>query len=147
MWAFGCVLYEMLAGKRAFPGDDLTETLAAVIKSDPDWTGLPPAIPPSIHRLLRRCLHKDRKARLADASSLCLEIDDARNHAAGEAHPAPPASRWRVHLTWAAATSNLVLAAGALVWTLRSTQRIPEVRFTIPTRRAADCEAAILRPR
>jgi serine/threonine protein kinase len=77
IWAFGCVLYEMLTGARAFPGADLAETLAAVIKSEPDWTALPPDTPASVHRLLRRCLIKDRKARLADASSLRIEIDDA----------------------------------------------------------------------
>src|SRR3954465_13944660 len=60
LWAFGCVLYELLTGSRAFPGEDLSETLAAVIKTEPDWTALPAHTPSSVRRLLRRCLTKDR---------------------------------------------------------------------------------------
>ena len=59
MWAFGCVLYEMLTGKRAFEGEDVSETLAEVLKSEPDWRSLPSETPESIRRLLRRCLAKD----------------------------------------------------------------------------------------
>jgi eukaryotic-like serine/threonine-protein kinase len=77
IWAFGCVVYEMLAGQRAFAGDDVAETLATVIKGEPDWHRLPRKTPPAIRRLLRRCLAKDRKARIADAGVARLEIDDA----------------------------------------------------------------------
>jgi serine/threonine protein kinase len=59
IWAFGCVLYEMLTGGRAFAGGDITETIASIIKTDVDWTRLPAATPASVHRLLRRCLQKD----------------------------------------------------------------------------------------
>ena len=68
IWAFGAVLYELLTGKAAFQGDDITEILAAVVKSEPDWTALPAEIPASIRVLLRRCLRKDRRQRLADAT-------------------------------------------------------------------------------
>jgi serine/threonine-protein kinase len=78
VWAFGCVLYEMLTKKRAFEGDDVSETLATVLKSDPDWTALPPETPPSIRRLLRRSLTKDRRSRLSDIAVARLEIADAR---------------------------------------------------------------------
>ena len=77
LWAFGCVLYEMLTGRRAFAGQDTTETLAAVIKDDPDWGALPNETPASIRRLLRRCLAKDPKGRLSDAAVARIEIDDA----------------------------------------------------------------------
>src|ERR1700736_3735562 len=63
MWAFGCVLYEMLTGKRAFAGEDVSETLAFVITKEPDWAALPPIRPP-IRTLLRRCMEKDRRRRL-----------------------------------------------------------------------------------
>jgi serine/threonine protein kinase len=74
IWAFGCVLFEMLTGKRAFDGEETTEVLARVIEREPDFKALPPT-PPAIRRLLRRTLEKDRKRRLADASDARLEID------------------------------------------------------------------------
>ena len=60
IWAFGCVLYEMLTGKRAFEGDDVVDVLGAVARLEPDWTALPHATPPVIRRLVRGCLEKDR---------------------------------------------------------------------------------------
>src|SRR5262249_41419707 len=60
VWAFGCVLYEMLTGKRAFEGEDVSDTLAFVLTKQPDWDALPPSIPSTIRKLLRRCLEKDR---------------------------------------------------------------------------------------
>jgi serine/threonine-protein kinase len=61
IWSFGCVLFEMLTGKRAFDGDDVSDTLAAVLRAEPDWSALPAATPRAIRTLLRRCLEKDRK--------------------------------------------------------------------------------------
>jgi serine/threonine protein kinase len=60
IWAFGCVLYEMLTGRRPFAGEDVTDTLAAIVRADPDWSALPADTPPAIRTLLRRCLEKDR---------------------------------------------------------------------------------------
>ena len=77
IWAFGCVLYEMLIGARAFPGEDISETLAAVIKSDANFGLLPASTPDAIRRLLRRCLAKNPKNRLSDAAVARIEIDDA----------------------------------------------------------------------
>jgi len=77
IWAFGCVLYEMLAGARAFGGEDITDTIAAVVTRDPDWTRLPPLTPDSIRRLLRRCLTKSVQQRLRSIGDAALEIDDA----------------------------------------------------------------------
>jgi serine/threonine protein kinase/Tol biopolymer transport system component len=130
IWAFGCVLYEMLTGARAFPGADLAETLAAVIKSEPDWTALPPDTPASVHRLLRRCLIKDRKARLADASSLRIEIDDARSRP----EQGPVASRTfrRERLMWATGVLLLgLVSAFALASVARQAPRESEIRFDI----------------
>jgi serine/threonine-protein kinase len=64
IWAFGCVVYEMLAGRRAFTGDTVTDTLATVLQGEPDWNGLPATTPASLAQLVRRCLDKDAKRRL-----------------------------------------------------------------------------------
>jgi serine/threonine-protein kinase len=77
IWALGCVLFEMLTGKRAFPGDDATDTIVAVVSKDPDWSALPAIVPPAIKRLLRRSLEKDPKRRLDSAGGARIEIDDA----------------------------------------------------------------------
>jgi serine/threonine-protein kinase len=66
IWAFGCVLYEMLTGKRAFDGDDMTEVLGAVVRLEPDWTAVPAAVPSLIRTLLRDCLVKDPRQRVGD---------------------------------------------------------------------------------
>src|SRR5436190_1122890 len=77
LWAFGCVFYEMLTGTRPFAGADVTETIAAVVRAEPNWSTLPADTPAAIRRLLRRCLEKDRLRRLPDAAVARLEIDDA----------------------------------------------------------------------
>ena len=68
VWAFGCVLFEMLTGRRAFEGDDVSDTLACVLRGEPEWTALPPDVPPGIRALLKGCLEKDRRARIPDIS-------------------------------------------------------------------------------
>src|SRR3984893_8428767 len=77
IWAFGCVLYELLTGKQAFEGEDVTEILAAVVKSEPDWTALPVNISPAIRVLLQRCLRKHRLQRISDATDVRIEVEDA----------------------------------------------------------------------
>ncbi len=66
IWAFGAVLYEMLTGARAFDGEDITEVIAAVVKTTPNWTALPADVPPHVVTLIQRCLEKDRNARIGD---------------------------------------------------------------------------------
>ena len=77
IWAFGCVLFELLTGARAFPGDDVTDTMVSVVSKDPNWDALPSTIPPGIRMLLRRSLEKDSKRRLDSAAAIRIEIDDA----------------------------------------------------------------------
>ncbi|HEU4938804.1 MAG TPA: serine/threonine-protein kinase, partial [Vicinamibacterales bacterium] len=77
IWAFGCVLFEMLTAKSAFPGDNITEILAAVVRGEPDWAALPVDTPVSVQRLLHRCLTKEPKDRLSDIGVARLEIRDA----------------------------------------------------------------------
>jgi serine/threonine protein kinase len=90
MWAFGCVVYEMLSGQRAFAGDDASDTFASVLKSQPDWSALPSDTPEAIRRLLRRCLEKDQTRRLSDMADARLEIDEALAGVDGPSPPQPP---------------------------------------------------------
>jgi serine/threonine-protein kinase len=78
IWAFGCVLYEMLTGKRAFDGDDVSDTFASVLKGQPDWSALPAETPIAVRRLLRRALEKDPRRRLSDMADARLEIEEAQ---------------------------------------------------------------------
>src|SRR5712664_2633475 len=77
IWAFGCVLYELLTGKQAFQGETATEILAAVLRGEPDWQALPETTPLSIRVLLSRCLRKDRRQRMSDAGDVRIEIEEA----------------------------------------------------------------------
>jgi eukaryotic-like serine/threonine-protein kinase len=76
IWAFGCVLFEMLTGTRAFDGEDVAETLANVLKGQPDWKRLPPQTSPELRRFLGRLLEKDRKRRIHDVGDVRLEMED-----------------------------------------------------------------------
>jgi Tol biopolymer transport system component len=115
IWAFGCVLYEMLTGKMAFRGDTVTETLAAVLRNEPDWSLLPAATPIRVRVLLQRCLQKDPKQRLRDIGDARISLDEVLSGApdpalAGSARGAT--ARWRHALPWAVATLLFV----ALAW-------------------------------
>jgi hypothetical protein len=76
VWAFGAVFYEMLTGRRAFEGDDVSEVMASVLKLDPDWSALPADLPEPLRRLLRRCLEKDPKRRLRDIGEGMVQLDE-----------------------------------------------------------------------
>ena len=76
IWSFGAVLYEMLTGRRAFEGEDVSDTLANVLKREPDWSALPPDTPPAIERVLRRCLTKDPRLRTHDAADIRIDLDE-----------------------------------------------------------------------
>jgi serine/threonine-protein kinase len=76
IWAFGCVLYEMLTAKRAFDGDDITDTIVAIVSKEPDWSALPAGTPSTVRSLLRRCLDKDAKRRLRDIGEARLALDE-----------------------------------------------------------------------
>ena len=80
VWAFGAVLYEMLTGARAFDGEDVTEMMAAVVKSTPNWAALPADVPPHVVTLIQRCLEKDRNARIGDIAVARFLLSD---HAIG----------------------------------------------------------------
>jgi Tol biopolymer transport system component len=81
VWAFGCLLFTMLSGRRPFAGETSPLTLAAVLHDEPEWSALPRELPPSLRRLLRRCLEKDPERRLRDAADVRLEIEEALEQA------------------------------------------------------------------
>jgi Tol biopolymer transport system component len=113
IWAFGCVLYEMLTGRRAFEGDSATEILARVIEREPDWTALSPALYPRIRELLRACLEKDPKMRRRDMGDVRIEIEHVLSGRARTAAPIVEGTpRERAWLVWVVAT---VLAAALAV--------------------------------
>ena len=105
IWAFGAVLFEMLTGTRAFGGEDVTETLAAVVRAEPNWTLLPAGLPPTLGVYLKRCLQKDPKAADADIGDVRLALEGAFETAAPQTTPL------------AAATPRSVVAR-ALPWAL-----------------------------
>ncbi len=125
IWAFGCVLYEMLTGKRAFEGDEVSDTLAAILRAEPDWTALPPSTPATIRRLLRRCLDKNPRERLHDISDARFELKEAiaasTEVASAQAIPTAAARPLPISHGRAAAMLALGLVAGgtlaaATVW-------------------------------
>jgi Tol biopolymer transport system component len=131
IWALGCVLYEMLGGKQPFSGETVSDTLAEVLKVDPDWNALPADTPASIQRLLRRCLMKDPKQRLQAIGEARITIEQTLNPSAqlsGTSIVAPfgetvavqgaAMQRWRRALPWAVAAILLVTTAllATLLW-------------------------------
>ena len=120
IWAFGCVLYEMLTGRRGFAGETTADTISAVLGQDPDWRALPEGTPAAIRRLLQRCLKRDPKQRLHDIADARIEIEDV---GAVESEGATSANRraalsWPVLIAWTA-----VVATGAVLATLAVTNR------------------------
>lgn len=113
IWAFGVVLYEMLSGRRLFDGKEISDTLALVLTNEPDWTTLPANTPEPIQRLLRRCLDKDPKRRLASVSDARLEIDDALREPVGHA-PRPARTDVRSIRLWRAIAALMTLIALAV---------------------------------
>jgi serine/threonine protein kinase/Tol biopolymer transport system component len=134
MWALGCVLYEMLSGKPVFRGEDVTEILASVVKSEPDWAALPVNTPAPVRRLLRRCLEKDRKRRMESAADARLEIEEALT-APVAAEVAPTARAGSNRLLWAAFLVSVAAALGVAVVHLREAPPAapPESRLEVTT--------------
>jgi Tol biopolymer transport system component len=113
VWAFGCVLYEMLSGKPAFEGEDISDTLGNVLKVEPDWGALPAAVPARIRQVLRLCLRKDRKERAGDMQDVRLALYGEFD-AAGAGAPVPDVIPRTGRRTWIWAAAALLLgAAGA----------------------------------
>ena len=134
IWAFGCVIYELLAGKRAFEGDDVSDTLAAVLRGQPDWTALPVDVPEHIRLLLHRCLEKDRSKRVSDVGvAQFLMTESSLATGSMSTPPPPPARPWWTRLAPIAASAFVGAAiVGASLWELRPQPAPPVVtRFAL----------------
>jgi serine/threonine protein kinase/Tol biopolymer transport system component len=117
IWAFGCVLYEMLTSKQTFTGETVTDTLASIIKEEPDWKLLPSTTPMRVRVLLQRCLQKDPKQRLRDIGDARISLDEVVSGAPEQSPATAPISTyfWQRALPWAIAASFLAGVALALV--------------------------------
>jgi eukaryotic-like serine/threonine-protein kinase len=121
IWAFGCVLFEMLTGRRTFEtGETVSDAVAAILTREPDWKALPPQLPEAIRRLLRRCLEKDPDRRLHHIADARLDIVDAIDAPVDVAVSRPSSPAWIRVLPWAVA----ILAVGVAVATLWRGNRI-----------------------
>ena len=119
LWAFGCLLYEMLTRHRPFDGETISDALASVLKEHPDWSALPEETPPSLRRLVRRCLTKDPRQRLADAGAARIELQEALDPVPRDElsapHAAPPTEpARRSWVPWAVTAVAVVIALGAM---------------------------------
>ncbi|MCI0403487.1 MAG: protein kinase, partial [Acidobacteria bacterium] len=135
IWAFGCVLYEMLTAARPFGGETRTDTLAAILNREPAWTGLPSTTPASVRALLQRCLQKEARLRLRDIGDALLELEAALTAPPPELAPTAPAASapaWPRLLPWSIALVA-VLAASVVLWRARHAPPAPSqvTRFAI----------------
>jgi serine/threonine protein kinase/Tol biopolymer transport system component len=122
IWAFGCVLYEMLTGRAAFGSGTTSDTIAAILQSEPEWSALPAAIPSTLRRLLQHCLEKDPRRRLRDIGDVRLELDHATVSQEEEAGPSPQ----RLSGVQWAVVAVLALVAVATGWLVRDRSAGPD---------------------
>ena len=138
VWAFGCLLYEMLTGRQAFPnGETISDTIAGILKGEPNWQALPISTPAGVRRLSQRCLRKEPNRRLHDMAEARIEIEEARSeHAAGPV-PAPTtgvaASSQRRQLFWPVVAAVFLVTALSLILriTCAPAPVTPTVRFDV----------------
>jgi len=146
IWSFGGVLYEAMTGRRAFGGESVSDSLAAVLDREPDWEALPPETPTTVRSLLKRCLRKDRGKRLHDIADAQIEIEEALAGLSTTAPVSVPAARrgWR---SWRVASLLMVVTALAiafgtwhLLWT--GPARLPRMLMVVPPPNAVLAKAS-----
>ena len=127
IWAFGCVLFEMLSRQRPFESETATDTFARILEHEPDWSLLPPTTPAGARKLLKRCLEKDLSRRLRDIGDARLELEDAQSLSPGSLGSAGDdqlqSRAWHRWRTLAAVASAFIVGAAiAVVWLLQTRQ-------------------------
>ena len=147
IWAFGCVLYEMLTGRAAFSGATVSDTIAAILERQPSWAALPTTTPPNMRRLLQRCLEKDPKRRLRDIGDARFQIEDA----SGEPSMSGPAvSRIRKNRERASWLAAMVVVVTSSILTApylsRAPVDAPEIRLEITTPPTTDPVSLAISP-
>ena len=120
IWAYGCVLFEMVTGRRAFGGETMTDVLVSVVTGEPDWSLLPSYTPPGVRRIVRRCLKRDPRNRLRDLGDAVIELDEATGPASDEGPVAPKSALPSRNLAlWAIVGPLLGMVLGViLLWFL-----------------------------
>ena len=135
VWSFGAVLYEMLAGERAFKGEDIPDALAAVLRANVDWTRLPPSTPQPLRHLVLRCLERDAARRLRDIGEARIVLDDLIRGGASATSPlapiVPKMSAWRRFPPLAAAALAGGLVVAAILWRTEPTRPGAPLRFAL----------------
>ena len=120
VWAFGCVLFECLTGRMAFPGEDVSDVLASVLKSEPDWSSLPANLHPRLRPLLQRCLQKDPQKRYRDIGDVRIDMEEITDPSLIAPAEKAQATRWPSKLFWVAGLALLASTAAA-AWLLKPT--------------------------
>jgi serine/threonine protein kinase len=137
VFSFGCVLYEMLTGRQAFPGEEVSDVLASVLKTEPDWSLLPAKLNPKLHEVLRRCLQKNPKLRWHAIGDARVEIEtvlaDPRGTVVEESRVAVAKSPlWKRGLPIVTALALGAVVAGLAVWNYKPSPSLPIMRFAMP---------------
>jgi Tol biopolymer transport system component len=146
IWAFGCLMYELLTGTHAFHRETLTDTIAAVLEREPDWQALPPATPAAVRDLLRRCMQKDKDRRLRDIGDARIEIEGALAGSTAAAEPSMAVSS-KKHARLAQAIALALASALAVISVLYFNRATPpEIRVAVITPSTADPTSFAISP-
>jgi Tol biopolymer transport system component len=131
IWGFGCVLFEMIAGRMVFPGATISDAIAAVLERSPDWTALPPATPPPVRRALARCLEKDPKLRWRDIGDVRIQLDDAEVWRPETDSAPPETSRAGERAAWALLVALTAAVVAVVTPVFRKAPVPAEIRFNL----------------
>src|SRR4029434_7228384 len=148
IWAFGCVLFEMITGRMVFPGVTTSDTIAAVLERSPDWTALPSATPPFVRHVLARCLEKNPKHRWRDIGDVRIELDDTEVWRRQTDGASPKSSRAGERAVWALLVALAAAVAAVATPMFRKAPAPAEIRFKLlfPRGVAADFAQLAISP-
>ena len=132
VWAFGAVLFEILAGRKPFVGDDVSDTLALVLKFEPEWETLPAGTPVAVRRLLRRCLAKDPKKRLREVGTAIVEMGEPDVAPEAVAQRSTSSVAWRYAIPGAVTLAAGVFYLGTLWSAVPDPSDVVSFRFSLP---------------